>query len=84
MQRLNKRLKQLESKTIKGETVPVFLELIDDDNFEVYYEINDEKKTMSKEEFIDHGKKIKRNGIPINFEVDIGQWSDVHQEYLFK
>lgn len=73
-QRLNERLKQLEHKTLRNGLCPLFIDIIEDGEYEIYSEKDGKKERMSEEEYARWSKQFLQSKEIANFDLNLGRW----------
>lgn len=73
-QRLNERLKQLEHKTVRSDSKPLFIDIIEDGEYEIYTENNGKKERISEEEYIRRSKQFLQSKESARFGLNLGRW----------
>ena len=68
-QRLNERLKQLENKTARGFSPPLFIEILGDGMVEIYSDIDGKRERMTEEEYERHGNRFLKSDQTAVFEI---------------
>lgn len=68
-QRLNERMKQLERRTSKGLSPPIFIEILGDGMVEIYSDIDGKKERMTEEQYERHGERFLKSDQTAVFEI---------------
>jgi hypothetical protein len=74
MKKLSERLRDLEQLTNQEELPSMVIEVINEDETEVFTESNGKKTPLTETEQQKHIRRFRRDQEPMNIDIVIGEW----------
>lgn len=74
MKKLSDRIRDLEQRTKQEELPGLIIEVMDEDETEVFTEDNGKKTQLTETEKQKHIRRFRRDQEPMNIEIVIGEW----------